>query len=164
VTLVVCEGFERYRNVEEVKMERSYVPLFQEKLKADGGVEWRFWMLVGCILVNQTRWAQARPVFDRLQRDYPTQYALSSAHIPNVMRIVRRLGLYERRAMNLVRLAQRFDRHLLYGKERGWPTVKDLPGCGEYAHASWRIFVLERRDVVTEDKRLAEYLDHTRFG
>lgn len=142
-------------------MTRPYVPLFQER--------WRrrpFWMLVGCILVNRTRWAQARPVHAALVRDYRTAAGLADADVGLIQRAVDPLGLSTIRALSLVRLAREWRR---YGG--GWhrrhlrrPDVLRLPGCGDYAADSWSIFIEGRLYRRPTDRRLREYLaQHPNF-
>jgi endonuclease III len=145
-------------------VRRTYVPLFQEGLRPKRGTEDRFWLLVGCILVNRTQWNQARPVMAKLRREFPMQLDLLSQHTRRVREIVSPLGLSVKRAENIVLLARTFDRRFDYGAEPGWARIEDLPGCGKYAADSWAIFVLGRRPAGVTDVRLLEYLEHTAMG
>ena len=53
--------------------------LFQEDLRTEP-----FWMLVACVLVNVTRWAQARPVLDGIRATWPTAAGLAAADLSEV--------------------------------------------------------------------------------
>src|SRR5712692_7984660 len=71
--------------------------LFQEDLRTEP-----FWMLVACVLVNVTRWAQARPVLDGIRARWPTAAGLAAADLSEVEQVVRCLGLGRGRAAKLV--------------------------------------------------------------
>jgi hypothetical protein len=59
--------------------------LFQEDLRTEP-----FWMLVACVLVNVTRWGQARSVLDGIRARWPTAADLAAAGLRCVRR--RQLG------------------------------------------------------------------------
>jgi adenine-specific DNA glycosylase len=106
--------------------------LFQESLHRDP-----FWMLVACQLVNRTKWQQAEPVFHDLRRRYPGVIDVANAEKEGVVRLVKPLGLYNRRAQSLIDMANAF----VVLQPRTASEVKQLPGCGQYAMDSWAIFV-----------------------
>jgi len=123
--------------------------LFQEELRIEP-----FWMLVACLLVNVTRWAQARPVLDGIRARWPTAADLAAAELSEVEQVVSCLGLGHRRATKLVGLAAAWSR----AEPRSRDDVLSLPGCGAYAADSWEMFVLGRRDVAPTDGSLLSYL------
>jgi methyl-CpG-binding domain protein 4 len=128
--------------------------LFQERLR-----ETPFWMLVACSLVNLTTWSQARPVLDELLLTYPTPERLAEARPEDLHGVLRPLGLWRRRAISLVRMAQGW---LLGTGPRGTMDITRLPGCGKYAADSWAIFVEGRTDVEPTDGKLSWYLRQLR--
>lgn len=128
--------------------------LFQERLR-----ETPFWMLVACQLVNLTTWAQARPVLDALLSSYPTPESLAQAQPEDLHDVLRPLGLWRRRSVTLVRMAQGW---LLGSGPRGTMDIYRLPGCGKYAADSWAIFVEGRTDVEPTDGKLSWYLRQLR--
>lgn len=145
---------------------KTYVPLFQERLRDHGDTEWPFWMLVGCVLVNRTRWTQAQRPFNELYLRCGGDPATLARMTPlEVYGTVRRLGLAKQRSFSLVKLARWWNAYRCsqFVREIGHAKIRLAPGCGSYAAASWAIFV-EGRRVLTDDKRLREYLDHTAMG
>lgn len=128
-------------------------PLFQESMVGDP-----FAMVVGCVLVNRTRWSAARTVHAELLSRWPTPEDLSTADRGEVRRIVAPLGFGSRRSENLVGLANRWS-------ERG-PVcrhdVSALPGCGRYAADAWAIFVEGDLGVEPTDVRLRSHLARVR--
>lgn len=135
--------------------KKPYVPLFQESLKRRP-----FWMLVGCVMVNRTRWKQARPVHAAIMARWGSALGLSRARAEEVKSFLRPLGLSHARAINLVKLAEVWARHGggWHRRNYGRSDVKGLPGCGDYAADSWVIFVLDRwNQPGVTDKRLLEY-------
>ncbi len=124
--------------------------LFQERLR-----ETPFWMLVACCLVNLTTWQQARPALEQLLSTYPTPYDLSLAKPEDLHETLQPLGLWRRRAISLVRLANEW---LLRPEPRSIMDIYRLPGCGKYAADSWAIFVEGRTDVDPTDGKLSWYL------
>lgn len=126
--------------------------LFQES--------WRrrpFWMLVGCILVNRTQWADAQIAHKELLQRWPTPYLLAHADPAKVRGVVWGLGLGNVRAVSIVNFAAAWSR---YGrtKKRTSSDILKMPGCGKYAADSWAIFVEGRRPKGVTDKKLKAYL------
>lgn len=110
-----------------------------------------FWMLVGCVLANRTRWSQAKPVHAEIRRRWPTPEALAGAPIGTVVGLLTPLGFRDRRGINLVNMAAAWA----VGKR----DLRDLPGCGKYAADSYAIFVEGRIDVEPTDRVLKAYLE-----
>lgn len=117
-------------------------------------------MLVGCVLVNRTRWAQAKSVHAHLVRRYGSAPKLADADIGYLTNVLLPLGLSTARARSLIDLAKIWRR---FGG--GWhrrhyraEDILKLPGCGRYAADSWAIFIEGRRDVRPTDKRLLYFL------
>lgn len=119
---------------------------FQVSLASDP-----FRMLVACVLVNRTRWSQAKPVFDEIFRRWPTVNDLAAARVSDLTDVVRPLGMWNARALNLVCMAMAW----VYGQR----CVMKLPGCGKYAADSYAIFVEGRRDVEPTDRVLRAWLE-----
>ncbi|KAF9733037.1 hypothetical protein PMIN06_005419 [Paraphaeosphaeria minitans] len=158
-----------------------------------------FALVIQAILWNKTKGAAARPILWKVLCTYPTPEVLASADPVAVQELIRILGLQERRAQCLVKLAnvwvasppsaeRRYgrrdypkkghakdvkDRELLApdDEREGW-EIGHLPGIGEYALDSFRIFgrdrlrglqhaeeiELEWTRVVPSDKELAPYV------
>lgn len=156
-------------------------------------------LVIQAILWNKTKGTAARPILWKLLCAYPTPESLASADPLEVQAIIRILGLQERRALNLVKMAnvwlaappcaeRRYgrrnyprkgsgkdvkDRELLGpdDKREGW-EIGHLPGIGEYALDSYRIFGRDRlrglldvegvepewKRVVPNDKELGPYV------
>lgn len=124
---------------------------------------WRrqpFWMLVGCVLVNRTRWTQAEPVHRRLRKLWPTPEKLANAGWRSVMVEVHGLGLGERRAKNLVLLAGVWEVLRRIRVKPSSSMIKNFPGCGKYAADSWSMFIDCVDPGGVTDKKLRGYLQH----
>jgi methyl-CpG-binding domain protein 4 len=104
-------------------------PLLQELLAAPD--PWR--LLVGCVLLNRTRREQADLVWPRLFARWPDAPALADADPGELAELLRPLGLWRQRSRSL--------RELSAAWAAGERDVRRLPGCGEYAAASYAIFV-----------------------
>ncbi|KAI9728937.1 MAG: hypothetical protein M1828_000022 [Chrysothrix sp. TS-e1954] len=130
-------------------------------------------LLIAVILLNRTRGVSALPVFWRLLDSFPTIEALAEADVADIESVVRRLGLSCRRAKHIKGVAQQFrtqppqprrpvpDHDYAVAGQRfnsesevGLPSqdtreaaweISHIPGVGEYAIDSWRIFC---RDVL----------------
>jgi endonuclease III len=134
---------------EEMKIAAD--PLFQESMRGDA-----FAMLLGCILVNRTRWAQAATVHRELISRYPSAGALGAAVPSDLHGILRPLGFVHQRSSKLVAFAAAWA--LLSPRSRS--DVVALPGCGKYAADTWSIFVEGDMSIKTAvtDARLRSYL------
>ncbi len=128
--------------------------LFQDRLKDEP-----FWMLVACILVNRTRWSQAKPILEELRSRWPTPGSLSRANLRVLRAAVEPLGFGLQRSWRLSGLARLWF-------EVGPPTtarsVLAYPGCGRYAADSWAIFVDGDLSVEPTDRELRKRLAELR--
>jgi len=167
------------------KLQETRYGLIQERI-----CESLFALVIQTILWNKTKGAAARPVLWNLLCRYPTPGSLAAADPVTVQDVIRVLGLQERRALCLVKMATAWvaappcperrygrrnyprlgkkgrndvkERELLGpddGRE-GW-EIGHLPGVGEYALDSYRIFGRDRlrglhgkQDVEPEWKRV----------
>ncbi|KAF2687605.1 hypothetical protein K458DRAFT_167232 [Lentithecium fluviatile CBS 122367] len=146
--------------------------LIQERICGD-----LFALVVQAIPWNKTRGLAARPILWVLLRKYPTPEVLAGATLPDVEDIIRKLGLQQRRAQRLVDMAKAWialpptperrygRRHYprkcsnlavkdgeLLGPDdvrEGW-EIAHLPGVGEYALDSFRIFGRDRLRGISE--------------
>jgi methyl-CpG-binding domain protein 4 len=158
-----------------------------------------FALVIQAILWNKTKGTAARPILWNVLCTFPTPESLASADPVVVQDIIRVLGLQERRAKSLVNMAKVWvaappsperryarrdypkkgsnkdvkDRELLAPDDErdGW-EIGHLPGVGEYALDSYRIFGRDRlrglqnaegvdpewKRVVPNDKELAPYV------
>jgi hypothetical protein len=138
-------------------------------------------LVVQAILWNKTRGVAARPILWDLLSKYPIPNALAGADLAQVEEIIRRLGLQQVRARRLVDMAntwvnmpptpeRRYGRRH-YPVKNCNPAVKDgeelgpddrregweighLPGVGEYALDSFRIFGRDRLRGISENSNV----------
>ncbi len=120
-------------------------PLLQEIYQTDG---WK--MLVCCMLLNLTNRKQVDTVIDELFGRYPTPEDMMNAEHSDVVDIVQPLGLYNTRAERLIKMSE--------GYVKGFNSVDELYGIGQYAKDSWEIFQNNNMKVNPRDKVLQEYL------
>ena len=120
-------------------------PLLQEIYQDDG---WK--MLVCCMLVNLTNRIQVDTVRDKLFNVYPTPQDMMRAKHSDLVDIIKPLGLYNTRADRLIKMSE--------GYVKGFKSVDELYGIGQYAKDSWDIFQNKNNNVKPTDKVLQEYL------
>ena len=176
------------------KLQTPDFGLIQERI-----CESLFALVIQAILWNKTKGTAARPILWKILCTYPTPESLAAADPKAVEDTIRILGLQERRALCLVKMAnvwvaappcaeRRYgrrnypkkgsnkdvkDRELLDSDDprEGW-EIGHLPGIGEYALDSYRIFGRDRlrgihgvegtepewKRVVPSDKELGPYV------
>lgn len=112
-------------------------------------------LLVACSLLNLTNVRQVWGVIDELFEQFPSWKAVNDSSYHTLCSILRPLGLYNRRARGIIKLSA------------VWPDKDDerlraLPTVGQYAWASYEIFINDNLQVETTDKELTRYLDWRR--
>ena len=120
-------------------------PLLQEIYQSDG---WK--MLTCCMLLNLTNRRQVDVIRDELFKRYPTPKDMMNADESELAQLLQPLGLYNRRAKSLKKMSE--------GYVKGFNSVDELYGIGQYAKDSWEIFQNNNRKVNPTDKVLQEYL------
>lgn len=109
---------------------RSPFGLIQEDLWPDA-----WCIILVSMLLNCTRRKQVERVLPEFLRRWPTPAVLLQANPAEVAELCKPLGFANRRTQNVFRMSERF----LAGD---WNDVRELPGVGEYAAASFEIFCL----------------------
>ena len=102
-------------------------PLLQEIYQSDG---WK--MLTCCMLLNLTNRRQVDVIRDELFKRYPTPKDMMNADESELAQLLQPLGLYNRRAKSLKKMSE--------GYVKGFKSVGELYGIGQYAMDSWEIF------------------------
>ncbi|EME39136.1 hypothetical protein DOTSEDRAFT_97437, partial [Dothistroma septosporum NZE10] len=149
--------------------------LIQEKIWREP-----FWLVIAVTFLNKTAGRSAVPVFWKLKEKYPTSEALAGADQADILDMVRHLGLQNQRSKRLIQIAKAWTtgspvarkryRTLNYpsqgdGKASSTPNVIEddaeecaglleignIPGCGQYAYDSWRIFCRDALRGVADD-------------
>ena len=120
-------------------------PLLQEVYRDDG---WK--MLTCCMLLNLTNRKQVDTDRDKLFKKYPTPKDMMKANKSELAKILKPLGLYNRRAKSLIKMSK--------GYVKGFKSVDELFGIGQYAKVSWDIFQNDNQNIAPTDKVLLEYL------
>ena len=140
-------------------------------------------LIVATILLNKTTGRAAIPTLYQLLETYPTAEALASAPYEDILQIIAQLGLQNSRSSRLIDLGKvwtldpptkhRRHRTLNYPKpgdgsdilpnevagpedkdpRRGAWEIAHLPGVGEYATDSWRIFCRDQLRGLADDYR-----------
>ena len=107
-------------------------------------------MLVCCMLVNLTNRKQVDTIRDKLFSRYPTPKDMMRAKHTDLVDIIKPLGLYNTRADRLIKMSE--------GYVKGFKSVDELYGIGQYAKDSWEIFQNKNNNIKPTDKVLQEYL------
>jgi len=121
-------------------------PLLQEIYQQDG---WK--MLTCCMLLNLTNRKQVDTIRDELFSKYPTPKKMVNANQSELAELLKPLGLYNRRAKSLKKMSE--------GYVKGFKSVDELYGIGQYAMDSWEIFQNNNKNVNPTDKVLLAYLN-----
>ena len=108
-------------------------PLLQEIYQPDG---WK--MLTCCMLLNLTNRKQVDTIRDELFSKYPTPKDMMNANQSELAELLKPLGLYNRRAKSLKKMSE--------GYVKGFKSVDELYGIGQYAKDSW-----EKKKKMTTD-------------
>jgi methyl-CpG-binding domain protein 4 len=108
-------------------------------------------MLVGCILLNQTTRTQVDSVREDLFSFWPDPIEMASADPEEIARVIKPLGLYNRRARTLIKFSREWT-------EKDWKEPIELHGIGQYAQDSWEIFQKNNYEIQPTDKELIGYL------
>ena len=126
----------------------SPIGMLQEQVWPD---VWK--MLVVCILHNQTSRKQVDKVFQELFEKYPNPSLMSKASQNDLSKMLRPLGLYNRRAKSLIRFSSEFI-------SKQWSRPKELYACGKYANDCYEVFCLGNwKDIKPEDHALNDYVE-----
>ena len=120
-------------------------PLLQEIYLND---PWK--MLVCCMLLNLTNRKQVDTIRKQLFDKYKTPQDMMNAKHEELADILKPLGLYNRRANSLRKMSR--------GYVKGFKSVDELYGIGQYAKDSWDIFQNKNNNVKPTDRVLQEYL------
>ena len=128
-----------------MKIRNIVRPLLQEIYQPDG---WK--MLTCCMLLNLTNRKQVDTIRDELFKRYPTPKGMVNADESELAQLLQPLGLYNRRAKSLKKMSE--------GYVKGFKSVDELYGIGQYAKDSWEIFQNNNMNVKPTDKVLQEYL------
>ena len=107
-------------------------------------------MLVCCMLLNLTNRKQVDTIRKQLFDKYKTPQDMMNAKHEELADILKPLGLYNRRANSLRKMSE--------GYIKGFNSVDELYGIGQYAKDSWDIFQNNNLNVKPTDKVLQEYL------
>jgi len=102
------------------------------------------------MLLNLTNRKQVDGIRDELFKRYPTPKKMMKANQSELAELLKPLGLYNRRAKSLKKMSE--------GYVKGFKSVDELYGIGQYAKDSWEIFQNNNRNVNPTDKVLQEYL------
>jgi methyl-CpG-binding domain protein 4 len=102
------------------------------------------------MLLNLTNRRQVDTIRDELFSRYPTPKDMMKADQSELAELLKPLGLYNRRAKSLKKMSE--------GYVKGFKSVDELYGIGQYAKDSWEIFQNNNRKVNPTDKVLMEYL------
>ena len=127
---------------------KSPIGMLQEDMWPD---PWR--ILVVCMLHNQTSRKQVDKVYQRLFRNYGCPEEMTNADPAILARILKPLGLYNRRSRALIRFSREYS-------STQWQLPSELYGCGKYADDCYKVFCLgEWKDVSPTDHALNDYVD-----
>lgn len=126
---------------------KSPVGMLQESLWPD---QWK--ILVACILHNQTSRKQVDKVYKELFCSYPSAQSMANADQEFLAKILRPLGLYNRRSKSLIRFSKEY-------LDLDWKIPSDLYACGKYADDCFGVFCTGSwKDIDTTDGALSLYI------
>ena len=133
------------------KLPKSPIGMLQEDMWPD---VWK--ILVVCILHNQTSRKQVDKVYQELFCNYPSAKYMADAKPEILAKILKPLGLYNRRSKSLIRFSREYV-------VNNWKLPSDLYGCGKYADDCYKVFCkFQWNDVEPSDHALNDYVDWAR--
>ena len=118
---------------------------------------WR--VLLACILLNQTRVEQVRPMMDALLHEWPNAAAMASAPVEDVESFIAAIGL-KKRGGYIVEMSASYVKQ----RPSTWKDVLELDGCGRYAAETWRMLIDKDRTFIPKDMRLRARMLFWRLG
>lgn len=125
---------------------RSHFNLLQENHAHD---PWR--VLVICMLLNCTTGVQVRRVVEEFFTLCPNAMAATEVAVEDIEKLLRPLGLYNKRSLAIPRLSQEYLGNT-------WTHVTQLHGIGKYAADAYAIFCTGKWDRVhPNDHMLTKY-------
>ncbi|KAJ6852434.1 methyl-CpG-binding domain protein 4-like protein [Iris pallida] len=141
-----------YKRLTDSSSTNSWVPppspfgLLQEKHYFD---PWR--VLLICMLLNITTSRQVKGVLENLFARCPTAEALLDIQEEELQRMLKPLGLQNKRARAIKIFTQQY-----LGTE--WTHVSQLYGVGKYAADAYAIFCVGKpEEVIPQDNKLVDY-------
>ena len=106
-------------------------------------------VLLACILLNQTRVEQVRPILDALLDEWPNAAAMAEAPAEDVEAIIAPIRL-KKRGGYIVEMSAGY----LKQRPTKWEDVLELDGCGRYAAETWRMLVDTDHTFIPKDMKL----------
>lgn len=135
----------------ETPRERSPYGLIQEDLRDE---PWK--LLVAVIMLNQTSAKQARPVWEKFFKTFPTPehlYQISpDRSLPMLEDMLRSIGFQKRRSERIWLMTEQF----LFNWDGKDPL--ELYGIGKYGADSYNMFVVGKIIDDVQDKELKNYV------
>lgn len=122
------------------------IDLIQEQYAAD---PWK--IMICCILLNQTTNQQVRKIIQEFFERWPDPSSILKEDVSTISSFIRSTGFQNVKAKRIQDFSQAW--------KKGLRDYKLLPGLGEYARDTWRIFVDNDFDFIPKDKKLRMYLD-----
>lgn len=123
--------------------------LVQEEYEGNG---WK--VVVSSILLNRTRGEQVKGVIEEFFARWPTPESVSKMDEQPIAKLITPLGLMNTRANKIVRLSLAWQD----SPPKNVEELRKLPGVGDYAIDSYRIFVLGERNFQPQDSVLKQYI------
>ena len=120
------------------------------------GNAWR--VVVSSILLNRTTGEQVKNVIDLFFRQWPTPESVKEEDLSGMTDTIRTLGLMNRRAKMIARLASEW----VACPPKSMEDLSKLHGIGWYALESYRIFVEGKMDFEPSDGVLRAYIERKR--
>lgn len=150
---------------EPARVRRRLMAWYRERGRHD--LPWRltrdpYAVLVSEVMLQQTQVERVLPYYTAWLARWPTFAALAAATPADVIREWRGLG-YNRRALNLHRLAVAVTRNHGGGLPASPTALRRLPGIGPYTAAAIGSFAREQRIAVV-DTNIARVLARAFFG
>ena len=122
--------------------------LLQEELL--GRANYRWAMLIACVLLNRARGVQVRPILRSVLNTWSTPRELAGADPTMISAMIRPLGLAASRAAVAGTVSRALPETI--------QQAAQIRGIGMYALDSWRIFVDGDRNIRPRDNKLCAYL------
>jgi adenine-specific DNA glycosylase len=121
-------------------------------------------LLLSTILLNRTSRVQVDVVLHEFLVKWPSPESVAAADWEEISRVIRPLGIRNRRAKGLIRFSRDYLTKLQGGNVATMTRedIMSLHHCGEYAYDAYRIFIQRNVSTLCADHALQDYVEYQR--
>jgi len=136
--------------------KEANMKLLQKEIWDESGEPWG--VLVGCILLNRSKYGPAKDAWDKMKKWYPNSLKMSRSNLRILEGTMSQLGLQTVRAAYLRDMSREYiKREWLRGMWLIGADASTLPGCGGFAKDAWNLIVIGNLKSEVGDRYLEKW-------